>query len=102
MSQLFTYQALVFYLVGIAAMFAHALKMMAKGELPCSFIEWGTQNPAKTAWAHMSCLGSIAALILSGQIYDINAGAHILTAFGAGFIADATLNGVNNANSSAG
>jgi hypothetical protein len=100
MSQLFTYQALVFYLIGISAMFAHALKMKAKGELPCSFIEWGTKNPAKTAWAYLSCIGAIAVLILSGQIYDINAGAHILTAFGAGFIADNALNGVGDADHS--
>lgn len=100
MAKLITFQALIFYGIGIAAMFAHALQKMAKGDMPCGFIEWGFRNKAKTAWAYLSCLGLIASAILTGQVYDINEGAHIIAAFGIGFASDATLNGVDNGRNS--
>ncbi|MGZ8220066.1 MAG: hypothetical protein ACXWT0_00310 [Methylobacter sp.] len=99
MDKLFTVTALMFYAIGIAAMFAHALQKMAKGDMSCGFIEWGAKNKAKTAWAWLSCLGSIASLLLTGQIYDINTGAHVLSAFGVGFMSDAWLNGVEKTDS---
>ncbi|MCK9394228.1 MAG: hypothetical protein M0Q44_01390 [Methylobacter sp.] len=97
MDKLFTLTAFGFYGIGIVAMFAHALQKMAKGEMSCSFIEWGFRNKAKTAWTYLSCLGLIAVAILTGQVYDLNEGAHIIAAFGIGFASDSTLNGVDNA-----
>lgn len=96
MDKLFTITALGFYGIGITAMFAHALQKRAKGEMRCEFIEWGLKNKAKTAWAYLSCLGVIASAILTGQVYDINDGAHVVAAFGIGFMSDSTLNGVDD------
>lgn len=91
MMQLFTIQSAVFFVIGMAAMFIHALKKWTQGEIEGDLMCWYRMNPRATIGAILACLGGVGTAILSGALTDWTVGAQILAAVGIGYASD-TLN----------
>jgi hypothetical protein len=90
MQVLFNASSAVFFLIGLASMFIHALKKWVAGEIDGDLIHWYTVNKKMTVGAVLTCYGAIATAILSGALTDYTVGAQIIAAFGIGYAADTT------------
>lgn len=93
MNELFTHNALVFYLIALAGVLAHAVKKDLRGELSVSVVTYLFQvNRRASVLMVMVAVGGIAAAILTGQLTDPQAGVQVLAAWGIGYMADSALN----------
>lgn len=92
MTQLFTSTSFVFYLIGVLSMILHAVKKWTQGEIRGNLIDWYWMNSRASMGALLTCVGGIAAAILSGALTDWTVGAQILAASGIGFAADTVNN----------
>ena len=88
MDKLFTLASMEFFLIGIVAMFGHALKKWMYNEIDGRLLDWYTTHPKATVGAVFGCVTAIAGAILGAQLTDPNVGAQVLAAAGLGFAAD--------------
>lgn len=86
--ELFTVNALVFFVIGLVSMWTHAIKKWAMGEIKGKPLSWYWTHPKATVLAFMTMIGGIATAILTGTITDYAVGAHVLAAWGIGYGAD--------------
>ena len=88
MENLITATAFAFYGIAISGIFLHAVKKWVKGEIKGSIVDWFIVNPRATAGVIITALGGVSVAILTGQIGNIQDGAHIIAVFGIGYSAD--------------
>ena len=91
MKELFTGTAFMFYAIALIAMFFHALKKWADGEVDGGLFSWYTQDRRRTVAALLACFSAVAGLILGGVLTNYEDAAQFLACAGAGFASD-TLN----------
>ena len=93
MNSLFTLNALVFHLVALAGIIAHAIKKDLRGELRVSVFSYLFQvNRKSSALMAMTAISGVSGAILAGQLSDPQVGVQVIAAWGIGYMADSTVN----------
>lgn len=88
MKELFTQSAMMFYLIGLAAMALHAVKKWADGEVDGWVGNWYLKDRRRTVAALLACGSAIAGAILGGVLTDYTNTAQVMACAGLGFASD--------------
>lgn len=88
MDKLFTLNALYFFGIATAGMFAHAIKKWVANEIDGQLIDWYVTNKKYTVGVVASAMGITAAAIVSGNYVSINDGGMVSSCFLAAYAID--------------